>query len=286
MTPAFLPFADESAASFTIRLARREGLSLQEFCQGYLGLTPSQARSDLDQLLPSTCSKKLSALAGIPEESLYATIIPRAWVRSTWDKKVRRHQALVHVCPVCLDENLYGRRFWRTHFAAICPIHELEMVGFCPHCNAPLSYFSSAENFLVSHWLENWPACQNCLKKITPSRAAKPIVVTMARYWEAAFKGQIMYGLTPREFLELSIRCLRRFESKPQYQEVLGLMDLPTPWAPQQATALLLHAMLHGPVSISVFHAAIGSRFQPASLARELSTAWHMPLSSTGIPKA
>jgi len=83
--PVLLPLIDESAASFAWRLARKERLSLHEFCTGRLGLTATQARSDLDQLLPKICAAKLAALSGLSESEVRGMAIPRVWVQSTWD---------------------------------------------------------------------------------------------------------------------------------------------------------------------------------------------------------
>lgn len=282
---AIFPYPDESAASFTLRLARREGLSLQEFCQIRLGLTNAQARRDLDQLLPYTRATDLAKIAGIPEESIRMLAMPHPWTLSSWDAQKHRHQAPVQFCPACLYQNCYGRRFWRTRFAIACPLHGTEMVSTCSHCYTPVSYFSDSEGLLVSHWLESFPSCPHCLKRIDRCPSAHPIAVTMVRYWALAFSGQPVRSLTATDFLKLSIKCLDRFQSKPAYQAAVRHMRLPTPYAEQNAAALLLHAMLNGPRTTAIFHAAIGSRFQPDSLASELSTAWHLNSASRSIPK-
>ncbi len=269
-----LPLPDESASSFALRLARREGLSLQEFCQGHLGLTRTQARSDLDQLLPRRHSRELALLAKIPEDVVRALSIPRSWTASTWDASIQRHQAPVRVCPGCLEESPHGRRFWRTHFACVCPEHGLELVGFCIHCGTPLRYFSSSEGPLVAHWLENWPTCPGCWKRFDRGQPAHPLVVKMSQYWVRAFNGHYVRSLTPAEFLRLSATCLLRFQRERRYKAAVLWMRLPVPWAAQQAAALLVHAMLHGPLPVSIFQAAVGGKFQAAQLARDLTSIW------------
>ena len=282
---AIFPYPDESAASFAFRLARRDGLSLQEFCQIRLGLTHAQARRDLDQLLPCAHATDLAKIAGIPEKSIRMLAIPHPWILSSWDAHKSRHQAPVQLCPTCLHDSFYGRRFWRTRFAITCPLHGTEMVCSCPHCQTPVSYFSASEYLLVSHWLESFPSCPYCLKRIDHCQPAHPITVAITQYWALAFAGQSVRGLSATDFLKLSIKCLNRFHSEPDYQAAVRHMRLPTPYAEQNAAALLLHAMLNGPLPTAVFYAAIGSRFQPASLASELSTVWHTNFQSISIPR-
>ena len=191
-----LPLPDESAASFALRLARNFQLSLQDFCQGYLGLTAAQARSDLDQILPKICSATLAALAGISESEVRGMAIPSGWVQSTRDQKRRCHVGLVHVCPDCLAENQYGRRFWRTHFGFVCPIHGVEMIGLCPHCRCALTYFNSADSPLDAHWLENWPNCPHCFGHFLRGKLAHPLVFEVTQQCARAFDGQSVRGLT------------------------------------------------------------------------------------------
>lgn len=272
--PALLPFSDESAASFAVRLAKKERLSLNEFCQGRLRLTTTQARSDLDQLLPKTCSSKLAALAGISESEILGMAIPRAWVRSTWDHHRRRHEAPVHVCPDCLAESQYGRRFWRTHFAFVCPTHGVEMIGLCPHCRCALTYFSSSDSPWDAHWLENWPSCPHCLRHFLRGQPAHPLVIGITQQCARAFDGQGVRGLTAHEFLRLAAKCLFRFQRERRYRAAVLRMRLPPPWEAETAAALLLHAMLRGPLTIAVFQAAIGGRFDATSLAYDLNAIW------------
>ena len=271
---ALLPLPDESAASFAFRLARKERLSLQEFCQGRLGLTATQARSDLDQLLTRICSEKLAALAGIPESAVMEMKIPCAWVESTWDRQRRRHEAPIHVCPVCLAENLYGRRFWRTPFAFVCPKHGVEMVGLCPHCKSALTYFSASDSPWCAHWLENWPTCSLCVRHISRGQMAHPLLIGLTQQWSRAFEGETVRGLTAQEYLRLSAKCLFRFRRERRYRTAALRMRLVPPWAAQKAASLLLHAMLNGPLTIDVFQAAIGGKFDAASLAHDLNSIW------------
>ena len=271
---ALLPLSDESAASFAFRLAGEERLSLQEFCQGRLGLTVTQARSDLDQLLPKTYAGRLTTVAGIPESAVMEMRIPRAWVESTWDRQRRRHEAPIHVCPVCLAENLYGRRFWRTPFAFVCPRHGVEMIGLCPHCKCALTYFSSSDSPWGAHWLENWPACPNCVKHFLRGRAAHPLLICITQEWARAFEGEMVRGLTAQEFLRMSAKCLFRFQRERRYRAAALRMRLAPPWAAQKAAALLLHAMLNGPLTIAIFQAAIGGKFDATSLAHDLNSIW------------
>lgn len=279
-----LPFPNESAASFALRIARKVGLSLQEFCQFELGLSYSQATSDLDQLLPRVRWRELSQISDTDGEIIREMVLPRDWIQSSWNPKCRRHQAAVHVCAECLKENFYGRKLWRTRFALACPKHGVEMINRCPQCGYPVTYFSAANEPLVAHWLENFPTCQNCLKQIDHTQAAHPIMLKMSKYWANAVDGQPVLAINPRDFLRLSCRCIRRFETVPRYRAVFKKLG-PLLTRPEvEASALLLHAILHGPMSTAVFHAAIGSKFHPASLARELKTAWHLNSKLKVIP--
>lgn len=284
MTTTCHPLPDESAASLALRVARKTGLSLQEFCQFELGLSYSQATSDLDQLLPRSRWKELAKISDTDESAIQEMLLPRDWILSSWNPKCRRHQAAVHVCTACLKESFYGRRFWRTRFALACPRHGIEMIARCPRCETPITYFSAANPPLVAHWLENFPTCQNCLKRIDHFRAAHPIMLTMSKYWANAVAGNPVLAINSRDFLRLSCRSIHRFETVPRYRTVLKRLGPLFTWPEVEASALLLHAILHGPMSTAVFHAAIGSKFHPASLAQELRTAWHFRSKSAGSP--
>ena len=52
-------------------------------------------------------------------------------------------------------------------------------------------------------------------------------------------------------------------------------MPVPSPWEAENAAALLLRAMLMGPLTINIFHAAIGGRFDATLLAYDLNAIWH-----------
>ncbi|MFA6289276.1 MAG: hypothetical protein WC661_17985 [Opitutaceae bacterium] len=103
---------------------------------------------------------------------------------------------------------------------------------------------------------------------------AHPLLIGLTQQWSRAFEGETVRGLTAQEYLRLSAKCLFRFRRERRYRTAALRMRLVPPWAAQKAASLLLHAMLNGPLTIDVFQAAIGGKFDAASLAHDLNSIW------------
>jgi len=109
-------------------------------------------------------------------------------------------------------------------------------------------------------------------------------VISITQKCARAFVGQGVCGLTAHAFLQLAARCLFRFKRERRYRAAVLLMHPLPQWAAENAAALLLDAMLRGPLSIDVFQAAIGGRFEATSLASDLNAIWRV--SDRQPPKA
>jgi len=197
---------------------------------------------------------------------------PHDWMTSIWDAKSRRHSGPVRVCPVCLEQSLHARRFWRTRFAAACPVHGTELIAECPRCGAPLPYFGAPVGLLVQLWLETWPVCPSCVRKIDAIYPAHAILVAMSRRWRAALNGTSQYGLHAGDFLHLSTRLIDRFLHVPRYERTAAIINASERWPAHAAAALMLRALLEGHIPDSVFYAAIDRDFAPSQLAKDIIT--------------
>jgi hypothetical protein len=69
--------------------------------------------------------------------------------------------------------------------------------------------------------MECFPTCRTCLQRIAYSPPAHPTILTISKYWAAAFAGLPVLGLKASEFLRMSSKCIHRFRTAPQYQAVL-----------------------------------------------------------------
>jgi hypothetical protein len=112
------------------------------------------------------------------------------------------------------------------------------------------------------------------VRHISRGQTAHPILIGITQQWARAFEGETVRGLTAQEYLRLSAKCLFRFQRERRYRAAVLRMRLTPPWATQKAAALLLHAMLNGPLTIAIFQAAIGGRFNATSLAHDLNLIW------------
>jgi hypothetical protein len=264
------PLSDESASSLAFRLAQGECCTVTDFCRAHFGLSYAAAHCDLDRLLVKAHAQVLAGIAGVTTQTIRRTAIPGKWMTSTWDARLRRHSGSVRVCPLCLEQRRYGRRFWRTIFAAACPVHGVELVSGCPRCSAMFPYFGAPAGLLVQFWLEMWPVCPACVRKVHSIFPAHAPLVAMSKRWCAALSGIPQYGLRASTFLWLSARLIDRFLHAPRYQRVAEMIHASERWPAHAAAALMLRTLLSGHISNSIFYAAIDRDFTPSQLAKDI----------------
>jgi hypothetical protein len=264
------PLPDESASSLAFRLAQAECLSVTDFCRWYFDFPYTKARSDLDRLLCGEYASVLAHIAGISLANVQKLTLRPEWCTPTWDPKSRQHAGPVRVCPACLEQRLYGRRFWRTCFASVCPEHGLELTDRCPRCGTPLPYFAAPAGILLQFWLETWPVCPSCLRQIPPTQSAYPPLITMSRRWRAALTGASQFGLPPESFLRFSARLIDRFSRVLRYKQTATILNASRYWPAHAAAALLLNALHHRKITSCVFYAAIDREFAPSQLAKDI----------------
>ncbi len=264
------PLPDETAGSLAFRLAQSRHQSLLSLCQQDLGLTYSQARSDLDHTLPSRHAHLLARQTGTRTSKLRSLAIPSTWLLSTWQENTRHHSGTVRLCPACLAESLHGRRFWRTYFGAACPEHGLELIEACPHCGKPIPYFGAPGGIATQFWLESWPVCPSCLLSIGISNPAHPVLIAMSRRWRSALAGRPQFGLAPERFLDFSASLIGRFSTTWRYQVAAALAVPPTHWTAHLAAAFLIKAITSRNLTQSAFYAALGTAFSPTQLSNDI----------------
>jgi len=265
-----IPLPDETAGSLAFRLARNLCLPLIGLCQQRLGLTYQQARSDLDRLLPERCLETIARISGMTTRTVGKLLLPSRWTASVAQSKAPSPNRGVRLCPLCLSEYTYGRRFWRTRFAAVCTKHSVELIDSCPNCGKPIPYFGAPGGFTVQFWLENWPICPSCLNRIDRSLPTAPELISVSRLWHAALCGKPQLGFTAPLFLEFSSKLIARFENIWRYQVAAAMAFPPSRWAAHLGTAAILRSLSTPKVPESVFYAALGMPFDPSQLANEI----------------
>lgn len=258
---------DESAGSFAFRVAQTRRQSLTLFCLEQFDLSNL---GDLDRILVRDYGHALERIGKTIHKAHRSLHLEEEYTYSVWSRETRKYTGPIRACPYCLAEEKYGRKFWRTKFAAACPRHEVELIGACPFCRANLPYFGEMAGIVGQFWLESWPTCPTCLRVIECSRPAHPVLLAMTRRWTSSFAGNSQCSYTAHSFLHLSYRILSRFDADDRYRQLAALVASESAWPHQLATALLLRALLRKQTSPIVAYAALGLTFQPDQLANEI----------------
>lgn len=261
---------DETAGSLAFRLAQSRQQSVAFYCREHLDLDLAKARSDLDRRLPSQLSAALAHSAETPLRAVQNLRIPHEHLVSVWNRGSLRYSGSIRACPQCLAEHRYGRRFWRTCFAAACPDHGLELLTKCPHCKSDLPYFGEMAGIVNQFWLESWPTCPTCLHLIEHADPADRALIAISRRWTSALAGRPQREYSARGFLRLSAAILSRFATVDRYQRLSQLVAPSSNWPHHVATALLLRTLLGAHTPVNVGYAALGVDFQPDQVAKEI----------------
>lgn len=133
MSTCLRPLPDETAGSILFRLAHSELRSVSDLAMHMFGLSYHQAHADLDRLLPAKRMAKLANECRLQLSTAQQLRLPDKWISSAWSPEDRRYVGPTKLCCECLRKYRYGRRFWRTCFAAACPEHGCELIDECPH---------------------------------------------------------------------------------------------------------------------------------------------------------
>jgi hypothetical protein len=265
------PKPGETAGSLLFRLARHELRAVADYAETEIGQSYCQARSDLDQLIPARHSSRLAHAAGIS-----ARIVRGLGFKasesciSSWNPKTRRYDSPIRLCPLCLQQDLFGRRFWRTRFAAACTEHRIELVDRCPNCGTDLPYFGDSVGILTQFWMEAWPICPHCLRPITVNIPAHPVLISITKRWESAILGQPQLGFEANDFLKMSARLIARFENHQEYRRTANLLAPGRHWSAHLAAALLIQSIGRPGFTLNTAHAAIGITFDAGQLAKDI----------------
>lgn len=176
MSPASLitPLPDETAGSFIWRVAATRQESVAAFCERTFGFTYLQARADLDRFPLVSCSDWFASRLHLSIREAASMWIDPQWLVSVFNRSTKRFEGKVRVCPACMAERAYGRRYWRTPFAAVCPRHGCALIENCPVCGAPIRYRTALLDVTPLLWLETWPNCHQCLARLWTPDASAP----------------------------------------------------------------------------------------------------------------
>jgi len=264
------PLPDETAGSLLYRFATAHCQTVATVGENLLGLSYQQARSDLDRIVPSRHMETLQRVIGVSPTSVRKLSLPTSWSISVWDGAARQYNGPIRLCNLCLKHGRYGRRYWRTQFAAACPDHGVELIDACPHCAARIPYFSTDSGIIVQHWLESWPHCQACFRSIHTENLANPVLVAMSHRWRNALAGRSQLGFPAEAFLKVSARAINNFQKIAPYQHAAKLVAPCSRWSGYIAAALMIRSICRRRVPLNVCYAAVGTTFCPVQLATDL----------------
>lgn len=149
-----------------MQCARQVFLPASDFCEHYLGLSYSQARSDLDHWIPHAATEALSTITGLGSQSIIDLEVPHRHMRSAFDTQSRTFGLPVAYCPLCLKDEPYARRSWRSRLAAVCTKHGAELSTRCDACGSQVPYFGSWLGLAPHYWLELGPVCPLCAGRL------------------------------------------------------------------------------------------------------------------------
>lgn len=179
------PFPDETATSFSWRVARECSMSLHQFMVAALGMRGNQLNTDLDQTILDWRLRALAEIAGVRGSVVRELAIPARWRCTTWNPATRRHNAYIFVCPECLGRtNGYAHRIWRTRVGVVCTLHQRWLVGACGACGESLRYFACGFGVASAPWLDAWPFCPACGELIEAGEKIPSWMSYWARSWE------------------------------------------------------------------------------------------------------
>lgn len=268
----FAPLPDESASSLVFRFAASEHRSVAEFCEHSFGLTYTQARGDLDRLLPEEFQKRVAEHLSLATDVLGKCVIPATMVRSAYCSSSRRFNQAIKACFPCMRAAHYGRRYWRTIFAESCPIHSCHLTSACPNCGAGIGYQEGNVGLAPLLWLETWPVCTNCLRTMRPTiQPADPCLITATAKWVRSLAGIRPYHwISANHYLRLSRRLILAFEREPQYITARIINGAEGAISPQEATARILKRLWRKPLAQSIFQAALNLPFDPSQLSNDM----------------
>ncbi len=270
MTDFIRPRPDESAGSLLYQLATQNCQTVAGVGETLFGLSHQQARSDLDRIIPRIRLDAMLSMVDSSPSLAERISIPDQWSRSVWNKATRQYNGPIRVCCPCLQQCQYGRRYWRSCFAAACPDHGVELIETCPHCHTPIPYFSTDSCIIVQHWLESWPHCLTCFRSINSADPAHPALIAMSHRWRKALAGRPQLGFTAEAFLKLSARAINNFRDVATYQQAAKLVAPCSRSSEYIAAALMIRSMCRRRVPLNVCYAAVGTTFCPAQLATDL----------------
>lgn len=264
-------YPDETAGSWVWRVAKAQGLSVAELCQWGLNMPYHETRGDLDHILCQRPASRMVSLGVATRQQLKGFAIEPEYRISAYCPQTRRCNRPIKLCPECMNQSAYGRRFWRTLFAEACPIHGCVLIDHCPRCGHPISYQGCGIGPTPSLWLESWPRCIGCFRFIEPTPLpAAPALVRLSRQWETALRGKKPRGWsTATQWLGLSATLIHRFRSEPRYAALLEYLANGS-CTPQAATAMLLEPLITGPRQRSMFYAALSMAFETDQLVKEI----------------
>lgn len=222
------PLDGETASSFAWRLARSNGLTLHELSRWLLGVTSTEFRGDLDELLPGVAAGKMAELSGIAPSLIERLRPPLRLNCPTWSASIRRHAAQIYVCPDCVnDDRGHADLVWRSKLGVACPHHRRFLVGACESCGEIIRYHAGGST--GAHWLDVWPNCVQCGEGISRGDCVPKEILKVVEKWTDGFLRAQRDRTEIDDLAALSARLWDRCDLYPDIVRRLALVAAPLP---------------------------------------------------------
>lgn len=143
------PYLDESLGGYLLRLTEANFFEKVYWIYDLAGLisfrvplNPYLINSETEDL------SKLSQLTRVEKGTLWSLLVPflyeQKYNNEQYNFRIRDkyfiHAKKTKICPVCLKEKIYVRKFWDYSFFTCCPYHRCLLIDVCPNCNKYIKY--------------------------------------------------------------------------------------------------------------------------------------------------
>ena len=151
------PLPDELLSSWLVRLAKKNGVKLQRFCDCAFGNDRQIWNRDIDRLAPGWLLRELSMRTNVSLEKIELLTLSsykgkifkrllvcgqQRWILPLGMYHRKRLGFGLQFCPCCLaeDREPYFRKRWRIAFYTFCTTHGCMLEERCPDCHSPVAF--------------------------------------------------------------------------------------------------------------------------------------------------
>ncbi|PWK52852.1 TniQ family protein [Pleionea mediterranea] len=164
------PYSDELLSSYIARVSRFFGVTFYTYCKLVLEFGRCKSQ-DIDRSLPLLTLDKLQRECGYKPPELLTQSFSNLWsipeysfrepsILSTQIRGGLPHNYAFQYCPLCLEEDVYFRNYWRLAFLPVCIKHNILLFDRCPHCQKPISIQT------IDPFIKNIGYCAFCWKNL------------------------------------------------------------------------------------------------------------------------